>query len=376
MENQFKFDYRDILRTPAEALKAKKIAVATMFFCLAVGIYTAFIYLALAIEGENIKLIYSMHGLLPFFKMTLHNFSAQSVWGLGIMLSLFSVMLAMFSVAAIEIESIRGNPFFSIFGAIKFSFKRIGQLFLSELSIALFLLLIIGLFALLGLVSRIPYIGEWIFTVLFVLPNFVIGLLTVFVGFILIMSMLLLPAVAAAERRGEVFDAILETFSTIMRQPVRWIMYTLYALVTAKVCSFVYAYFAYRAVQFVTAASSLGGGAKLQTLVRGSLSHLPIKSDVANIALHIFPGWNWGFSLTRWVKAGTGSPAEHLMAVMLFIIFATVIGYALSVIATGQARGYVALRFIKDSHNIAEEAPLFFTPDHVNRPIDGGEDNQ
>ncbi|MCP4537750.1 MAG: hypothetical protein GY832_11435, partial [Chloroflexi bacterium] len=34
-----------------------------------------------------------------------------------------------------------------------------------------------------------------------------------------------------------------------------------------------------------------------------------------------------------------------------------------------QARGYVALRFMKDDYNIAEEPPLFFEDEPVNEKL-------
>ena len=71
---------------------------------------------------------------------------------------------------------------------------------------------------------------------------------------------------SAADRAGETFTAILETFSTVIRQPVRWLSYTAYALVAGKVASFVYAYFCFRAVQFIGWSAGLGGGDRAEQL--------------------------------------------------------------------------------------------------------------
>jgi hypothetical protein len=181
---------------------------------------------------------------------------------------------------------------------------------------------------------------------------------------------LLLPAVAAAERHGETFNALLETFSSVIRQPLRWFGYTIYALVAAKLCSFIYAYFSYRALQFITWASSLGGGAKLNQLMADGLSHLPVGSEFVRETLNLFPGLDFGFTLSRWARGSGDDPASYLISLMLLILFVSVIGYAGAVIAVAQARGYIAIRKWKDNYSIPDEDPLFFTEEHVNPPID------
>jgi hypothetical protein len=117
-----------------------------------------------------------------------------------------------------------------------------------------------------------------LYVLLFAIPNFVVALFAIFIIFVLSLTVVLLPAVAAAERRGETFTAILETFSTIILQPFRWFGYTVYSLVAAKVCGFIYAYFAYRAVQFLIWSASLGGGERLGRLGQSGMAHLPFRS--------------------------------------------------------------------------------------------------
>jgi hypothetical protein len=62
------------------------------------------------------------------------------------------------------------------------------------------------------------------------------------------------------------------------------------------------------------------------------------------------------------------------MAVMLFLIFASIIGYFLAIIATGQARAYIVIRYLKDKYAISsEESPLFFEDEPVNDPVEDGD---
>ncbi len=278
-------------------------------------------------------------------------------------------MLGFFAVSAINIEAVRGNRFLSPRQAIRFAFKRLPQIFLSELSIALFVSFIVLLFAALGLITRIPYIGEWVFVAFFALPNFIIAILAIFIIFVLALTVLLLPAVAAAERRGETFTVILETFSTIILQPFRWVGYTAYSFVAAKICGFIFAYFAFRAVQFTIWSASIGGGPRLGRLAQSGLAHLPVRSDLARETFNIFPRVPFGVDLTSMVGYPSDSAISYFMAFMLFLIFASILGYTLAVVAAGQARGYVALRYIKDNYSIAAEESLFFTEEPVNEEV-------
>ncbi len=361
-----RYNFTDILSAPARAVSARRILVMTVYLLMALLVYNAFTYIALTVAGEKPGLIWDVYGLLPFVWFSMESWLARLVFYAGIALSGLFVMMGMFSVAIIEIEEIRGNRFMSARKAIAFGFKRLGQVFASELAMVLALAFLIGAGALLGLLTRIPYLGEWIFAIFFVLPNFLVAMLAMLVVAVLSVSVLLLPITAAAERHGQTFSAILETFSTIIRQPVRWVGYTAYALVSAKIFGFVYAYAAFRAIQFLVWTASLGGGSIPDDLVRSGLAHLPVRSDVAGFVFTLFPGVDWGFTVTRYISTGGTSASSYLMAVMLFVCFTTIIAYMLSTIATAQARTYVALRFRKDNYAIDAEKPLFFTDEWVN----------
>ncbi len=371
MDTQPNFNFKDVLWAPAKALSAKRILVMTLFLVIGLGLYDIFTYVALAIEGERVGLVYAVYGLLPFYKFVYANTLAQIVASVGVVLAVLSVMLGMFGVASFEMEAVRGNRFFPPLRAIRFCLKRFNQIFLSELAIVLFILFIVILFAIFGFISRIPYVGDWIFAIFFVIPGFLVAIFTVFIFAVFQISIVLLPAVAAAERKGEAFSAILETFSTVIRQPVRWVLYTAYGLVVAKLCSFVYAYFAYRSVQFIVWASSIGGGEKLELLVRSGLSHLPLRADLVRQTFNVFPGVDWSVSLTPLARGGAGSVPGDIMAFMLFVVFASIIGYFLSIVSTVQARTYIAIRYIKDEYKISDEDPLFFEEEQVAPFMDG-----
>lgn len=371
MQFPFYFDFRDVLSAPAGALSAKRIFVMTLFLCAALAVYDLITYLALMVDGENIGSARSVYGAFPIDTFDFDSTGAAIVFWVGLAAAAFVIMMGIFAVAAFEIESLRGHRFMGIRCAIGFTLNRFKQIFLSHLSMVSFLLLILLLVVLYGLIGRIPGVGEWIFSIFFVIPGFILAIFTVFIILVLILSVILLPAVAAADRNGETFDSILETFSTIIRQPIRWVLYTAYSGVAAKVCGFVYAYFAFRAIQFLTWGGSIGGGEKITELVKAGANNLPIRSEVVGYTFNIFAGIKWGIDIPQWARGSfSDSAVSYLMAFMLFLIFASIYGYMLSVIATAQARAFVIIRYLKDTYRITDEKPLFLEEEHVNPRVD------
>jgi hypothetical protein len=359
METTPKYGFLDVAWSPVRALSAKQIGLMTVAVVIGLLLYNIFTYLAYAVQGDDFDVVYAAYGLFPFEYGAFDSSAAKVIYFAGVIFAGFIIMLGFCGVSAINFEAMRGNRFMSFSEGLRFARSRARQIFLAELGILSFVAFIVLLFLLLGLVTRIPVIGEWLYALIFVIPNFFIALFTVFILFVLPVTVLLLPAIAASQRTSEVFSVLLELFSTLIRTPMRWLIYTGYSLIAAKLASFVYAYFCYRAVQFITVVTSLAGGKSPEFLVRAGLYHLPIRTDLVDQMTNIFPGIKFAFTIPFYPIFGADRPVAFVMAFMLFLIFASVIGYFLAVIASAQARGYVALRQIKDGHRIAEEPPMF-----------------
>jgi hypothetical protein len=179
MQFPLKYDFRDILSAPAAALAAKRILVMTASLLVGLITYNIFTYLALLTEGESLNTAIKVYGIFPFDGFYFDESFAFLFYWLGVIVSIVVMMLGMFAVAAFEFESIRGHRFLTIRDSFRFTVKRAKQVLLSELSIISFLVLIIILVALYGLIGRIPFIGEWIFSIFFVIPGFVMAIFSI-----------------------------------------------------------------------------------------------------------------------------------------------------------------------------------------------------
>lgn len=359
----------DALQAPARGLSAKQIFLAALSLVAGLLVYDFFRYLAYMEQRENLGLIFDLYGFFPFDSPPQGRILAQLLFAIGVAGGVLCIMCGLTAVSVIHVEAIRGNAFMSPRKAIKFVRSRFRQLLSAVAAIVVFVGFIVLLFAIFGLIARIPLLGDLLFAVFFVIPNFIIALFAVFILFVAIIGVLLLPAVAATERGNESFGVILETFSTIIRQPSRWIGYTVVSGALAKIATFVFAYFSYRAIEFMVFATSIGGGEKIRRLVGAGFSLLPTDTKIFQFFFNVFPGVRWSFDFDKLTGPSGGGIAAHLVAVMLFVIFAAIIGYFMSSLAAAQVYTYVGIRKSKDGHDLSTEKPLFFEDEHVNSEI-------
>lgn len=359
MEDRLRYNFRGIISAPVEALKAKKILVCSLYILGALFIYDIFVYLASVLDGSS-SFTYSSFGLLPVTLLRFEGTFAALLYYIGIGLSGLILMIGAMAIAIMDIENLRGNPFVSASEAIGFSLKRAKPLLLSWLAIVLFLGFIVLLGMIIGLITRLPFVGEFLYSFFFFFPNFIVAIFAVLIIFIMFIGILLSPAAVSAEIKGETFNSILGLFSTIIRQPVRWTAYTLYTAAAGKIAAFIFAYFAFRAVQFLKLVTSVGGGSKIDNIISSGMMHLPIQSDWIMFTTNIFPGIRFGFDISR---ISTGVAYEgitaYISAVSLFLIFLIIWGYIFSIVATGQTYTYLIIRKIRGGSDVTGETSIF-----------------
>jgi len=369
VDNSFEYNYKSVIQSPVAALKAKKIFVASFFLLLTAILFYLFTSLAFLINDSIAPKPQMILGIIPIISIGFHGFIPAFIFYFGLVLTLLTPTLGILGCAAIDFEKMRGNHFFSAKQAIRFSFSRLKQMFMSWIGIALFIGFIVLLAFLVGLITRIPYVGEIIYSLFFFFPNFVIAMFTVLALLVLILSYLVMPVAVAADQKAETFNSILESFSTLIRQPVRWTLYTLYSLVAAKIAGFIYAYFAFRAIQFLILTTALGGGDKINNIISSGLSHLPLNSDLVRLAFELFPGVN--IHISRLANGSADSSiAGYIMAISLSLIFLSIWGYILSVIASGQSAAFAVIKKIRDDYKISDEKSKFHEEEWINPPIE------
>ncbi|MBN4057009.1 hypothetical protein JYU19_01730 [bacterium AH-315-J21] len=375
LKPDFAFSFRSIVSAPAGALELKKIFIGGLSLLAALAVYDSLVYLAVAVDGLSVSHFFRAHSVFPFSGLRFVTLPAKGLFGAGVLLGLFVVMHGFLAIGLITIEELRGNRLCSAKEGIRFSLSRWKQTALALGAMALFLLFLLSFNSGLGLVARIPWIGDELYSVLFVIPGFLVALFTVVIALVFVLSFLILPAATAADRIGESFTSIVETFSTFLRQPFRWVGYTVFSVVSAKVCVWILAAFSALALKSFLWFSSLTGGETVAQTFAGGARLLPMRGSLIDFTTNLWPklqiaGVDIGFDIGRWSKGGSDGFAALLMAIALVIIFVYVWGYGISILATSQTYAYVIIRKLRDDYDVTAEDPMFLENEWINPPLD------
>ncbi len=375
LKPNFEFSFREIISAPARALELKKIFIGGLSLLVALALYDCFVYLAVAVDGLSVSNYFKSHSVFPFSDIRFVTKVAKAIYGAGVLAGLYVVMHGFLAIALITIEELRGNRLCSAREGIRFSLGRWKQTSLALGSIALFLMFLLAFNSGLGLLARIPWIGESVYSVFFVVPGFLVALFSVVIAVVFVLSWLILPAATAADRIGESFTSIVETFSTFLRQPFRWVGYTVSSIVLAKACVWILAGLSTLAVNGFVWLSTLSGGSNAAQTFAGGARMLPMRGWLVDFTTNLWPGLKVagveiGFDISRWGKSGSEGFAALLMAIALVIIFVYVWGYGISILATAQVYAYVIIRKFRDDYDVTAEDPLFLEREWINPPLD------
>lgn len=376
MIEPFPHDIRAILAAPGKGFSLKKIFAASVFLVAGYVCYTIFTYLALLYDGVDFNYIWQSYAVFPIRLFPFDSLIGGILYLIALVTAALSISLAIVSNAVINFEEMRGDYFYSASDSIRFAISRLPALLLGYISLGAFIGFICLLGLLVGLIGRVPYIGEVVISVFYLVPIFLTLALTVFIIFVAIVGIILLPVIIGSQREKEVFDSLLQLFSVIIKEPVRFVWYLALSGVLAKVSSFVMAYLFYRTLQFSRRLLTASGGEAVNRLFTSAYGMLPLDTPAVSFVTTIFPGVAFGFDIVRWSYGGGQSVGAVLLAISIFILYVILIGYMVSVLTAGLSRGYAVIRRMKDDYLIMNEEPLSPGEDYANPPFMADDDGK
>ena len=354
---QFYFDVRDVFRAPRLALSAKKILL--QFVGLVAGYvgYLVFTYLAFVASGLACSETWKYHGLFPLSDFPFVSWYSWAIFGVGVFWAVICWLLASTMVGKVTYEQLKGDDFYSSKEAFRFLKKHWAPAFLSPLSLLVFIAFLIICGVIIGLLGKIPYIGELGIGIFYLIPLFAAGLCLAYVIFVFFVSLLTAPAVVATLKE-DTFETLVQIFSTLWNQAWRFFAYTGLIGVMSKVGMFVFGYFSFRAIQLVNASCGVFMKEKLADITEEALSYVTIPEHILDYFSNIFAGIDFGFHLPE-IGPGiylnwSGQIAAFLIAISLIIVIFMVLSYGLAIISSGQTVTYIILRRKKDDENLLE----------------------
>jgi hypothetical protein len=353
----FYFDVRDVFRAPRLALSGKKVLLQFMGLLIGYLGFLVFSYVAFLSAGWSIADTWGNHGLFPLGDFPFNTWYSWAIFGLGGLIALICWLLASAMVGKVTYEQLKGDDFYSSKEALRFLNKNWSPVIFAPFSLLIFIIVILIVGIIIGLLGKIPYVGELGLGVFFLIPLFAAALFLAYVIFIFFFSLLFAPAVVATTKE-DTFEVIVQTFSVIWNQAWRYFLCTGLLGVMSKLGIFVFGYFSFRAVQLIHLSCGVFMKDKLFDVFEEALSYVTIPSHLLTYFSNIFPGIDFRFRLP---EAGpgvylnwSGEISAFLIAISLILVIFMVISYGLAILSVGQTLTYIVLRKKKDDEDLLE----------------------
>jgi len=356
-----RFDYRDVFKSARLAFSFQRIWIQFIGLLIGYLVYIILTYASLVLAGNNFGVIWSRFGLIPTVIGFHLSWYCWIIYVIGVIWFVFFWLVSSTGVARATYMYLKGNTFYTWKEAFSFALKKKGgSLISTPIAIAVIALLIVfgGVFV--GLLGRIPYIGELgisFFSVIW----FLMCLFLVFVLLALILSLFLTPAILATTD-DDAFEGIFQNFSILYGQPLRFLLYEFLCIVVALFGLVVFAFFAKRAWELMTMILVWGMGDKY--------------ADLSYSASYLLQ--NWVYPVVAWSRALLASLGDFstyfffsrdfsamelplmmsisswIFSMFLVLISGFILCYPFSVFNTGNALIFLILKKKKDNENLLE----------------------
>ncbi|MDI6850790.1 MAG: hypothetical protein QMD82_02505 [bacterium] len=246
MRVNLSYSYKDVWNSIKYSFSFKKLWTQLQGLILGILIYSVFSYLALIVSGYSIKEIWYYWKFVP-----IPVGEPLSLWSwilliIGIAGLLVFTYIYAVAVAKITVEQLRGDEFYEVKDAVSYARKKGWPVITTPLSILFVILFILLCGVVLGLLGKIPYLGE-IIILIGAIPAVVMCFFLVYLFFAFIISLILSVSVVSLQE-SDTFDTLFEVFSTLNEQPFRFVLYQLYVIILAVFTSSLFAWALGRAV--------------------------------------------------------------------------------------------------------------------------------
>ncbi len=353
------FDVRDIFRSPRLALSGKKIWLFLKANLFGFAVYWIFSYIAIILGGTNFSDTIHIFGLYPcIYSVENASLLSQIIYWIGITIWVISIFFACTAVSRITYKQLKGDDLYSVADANKFvKDHRYPIIFgwITVLIITAFFGVGAVIFALIG---KIPFIGEILFALLYILYFFG-SVFTVYTLIVFITSFIYSPTIVATLEE-DTMGTVFQSYSITWSQPWRLVLYHLILLpiVVIGVEIFKAFWFAgYKLINIIFGTSWLMG-TKLHNIVGWATDLVNPQFDFCNFAwcyLSFGDKVNQQTLLSLQdgsVLSSTEYIAGTIVAVILFILFMSIISYGLSILSVGETIIFTIFKKKSDGENL------------------------
>ncbi len=359
---KLKFDWRDMFKAPRVAFSLQRMWIQLVGMSVGYLIYLILSYLSLALAGYELKAAWSQFGLLPclFAIGDAFPWTSWLLAGLGGLIFFFVFLITNTAVSRAVYMTSKGNSFYTWREAFSFSFRKIWSILLTPVSMVVLIgFMILGAFVV-GLLGKIPVVGE-IGVSLFAVLWIVSSLLVIFFAIVAVVATVLLPGVLATTDE-DAFEAVFQSFSIVWSQPSRFIFYEAMAVALSVVAMGVFAFFVKEALAVMNFLfASFMGGDYVNLANNGQAllqSWTLLAQNIVSAVYHDFTNLIF-FSREFIMIPPADLPvsvvvASYIFALNLLFMAGAVVSYGISTFTAGNTLAFIVLKYRKDEENLLE----------------------
>lgn len=357
---ELEYRWKDVFRAGRLGVSPRKISVAVKGIFYGILGYSILTYASLFVSGSQITEIWRQFRFIPcpLFQGNLVWYGVI-IYVLACLWALFFYLVTLTAISKITFEQLKGDEFYESGEAWSYALKNWKGAFGSPIFLALVIAALILVGLLMGFVGRIPHVGQ-VLIGLFAFPlvagAFFIVYLTIVAGVVLISA----PAIVSTTG-SDTFDTVFEAFSLINDQTWRFIVWEVLLLVTALVCTFIFAYLVKMALSLTNLVISQWAGPREWWAVMWKNAHWYLYMPFLPLTLmKWFPSMFLQGTITTAAVPNATVIGGFLLGLSFHLIVFVVLGYGMAINGAGQTLIYTILVKIKDQKDLLEEEEELF----------------
>ena len=367
-----KFDFRDIFKSPRLALSGKKIWVFIIANFISYIFYFIFNYIALSISGSSFTQVWETQGLYPCLLITGGPWYSLALFWISILFWVYAIQLASSAVSRITYKQLKGDEFYSSIDSLKYVKKHWRAVIFTPITLALITLFFILVSALFSLLGKIPFVGEFLFSLpyLFYFFGSVFTIYTIIVFFI---SFIYSPSIIGTMEE-DTMGSVFQSYSLAWGQPWRIIIYQTILIPLAVFSVMIFKLISFSSIKLINIVMGhkLLMGSKLtsifdvaantvwpQNLFTSIAQNLSVCSifceKACNLGVHMKGFFDFFLPINPTNIYGTESIAAIILVFFLFIISISLLSYFLSILSVGETLMFIIFRKHSDDNILIHE---------------------
>lgn len=357
MKQDLYFDFRDVFRIPRVALSGKKIW--THFIANVIGYigFVIFSYIGILSSGYSFGGAFAEYHFFPFpydVGLSTLGWIFYLIGGLVWVLAYYFANLA---VARVTYKEFKGDFFYSSGDGWRFVKKHWHPLIFAPIAIVGIIVFFLVMAVIAALLGKIPYVGEFIFSLPYLL-YFPVAIFVLYSAVVFVIVITFTPAIVGTSEE-DTLEAVFQSYSLLWAQPWRLVTYEVIWSVLGTIAAYIFGIVMAAGVWFISFVFGMNWlmGDKLYRMIESAFYYLGGDSAVYHQFLNLFSS---PFVQSGYIYMGgaeinvTEAIGAGLLALAFFVIMAVIVSYINALDSVGQTMIYLILRKKKDDENLLE----------------------